>query len=680
MSSSEADATARTGEGREPPAEVTVVFAPSGQRGRFSLQTSVLDAARSLGVDLDSVCGGRGICGRCQVRVSEGEFAREGIRSRASSLSPRGEPEARYDARAGLQQGRRLGCHARLLGDVVIDVPPDSQVHQQVVRKSFDTCDIELDPVIRLCMLELEPGAGSAALTVALERDWGLSRLLVAPAVTADLAAAVHVGGGRVTVAVRDGGAVVAVWPGLRERVLGLALDIGSTTIAAQLCELGTGEALADAGCMNPQIRFGEDLMSRVSYAMLHADGAEQMTIAVRQTLDELAGRLTGEAGATPEEILEIVVVGNPVMHHLFLGADPTPLGTAPFALAIEGPVSESARQLGVGAHASARVYVPPCVAGHIGADTAAVLLAEAPHRRDEVSLIVDVGTNAEIVLGNRERLLACSSPTGPAFEGGQISSGQRAAAGAIERVRIDRETLEPRLKVVGCELWSDDPGFEQAVSSAGVTGICGSGIIEALAEMFLAGILAADGTIRGDLAGRTKRLRPDSRTHCYDLWDGERCITVTQNDVRAIQLAKGALHAGARLLMHEMGVDRVDRIRLAGAFGAHIDPLRAMVLGMIPDCAPERVSAAGNAAGTGARIALLSGRARTEVEALVARIERIETATATRFQEEFVNAMTIPHALDPFVRLREATELPEAAGAPTNQASRRRRRPRRRR
>ena len=243
-----------------------------------------------------------------------------------------------------------------------------------------------------------------------------------------------------------------------------------------------------------------------------------------------------------------------------------------------------------------------PCIAGHVGADTAGVILSEAPHLRDEVNLIVDVGTNAEIVLGNRDRLLAASSPTGPAFEGAQISCGQRAAPGAIERVRIDPVTLEPRFRVIGSDVWSDDPAF----AGTSVTGVCGSGIIEVIAELHLAGVLTTDGTIDGALAARSPRIVPDGRTFAYVLSDGEPELTITQNDVRQIQLAKGALHAGCMLLLERYGIDRVDRIRLAGAFGNHIDPVYALVLGLVPDCDPEHVTSAGNAAGTGARIALL--------------------------------------------------------------------------
>jgi uncharacterized 2Fe-2S/4Fe-4S cluster protein (DUF4445 family) len=310
-----------------------------------------------------------------------------------------------------------------------------------------------------------------------------------------------------------------------------------------------------------------------------------------------------------------------------------------------------------------------------VGADTAGMILAERQDLSPRLTLLVDVGTNAEIVLGNETRLLACSSPTGPAFEGAQISSGQRAAPGAIERVRIDPATLECRFKVIGSDLWSDEAGFAEAVARSGVTGICGSGIIEVIAEMYLAGIISQDGVIDGTLNARSARIVPTGRTFAYTVHAGPPLLQVTQNDVRAIQLAKAALRAGVQLLMDRMGVTQVDRIRLAGAFGSHIDVKYAMILGMIPDCELSQVSSAGNAAGTGARIALLDKTSRKTIEDLVHRVEKIETAIEPRFQEHFVAAMGIPHSTEAYPQLRKAVPLPEAKAAAPRSGTRGRRR-----
>jgi len=663
--------------------EHRVVFLPSGRRGSFAGGTTVLEAARRLGVDLDSVCGGRGICGRCQVEVSEGEHAKLGISSSAENLSPIGGVERAYAADRGLSAARRLGCTACVTGDVVVDVPPESQLYRQVVRKEADAHPIEVDPVVRLYLVDVEqPELASSKsdlmrLREALEREWELAGLSCDQAVLATLQTTLRSGSWRATVAVHDGDTITGVWPGLHDRMFGIAFDVGSTTVAGHLCDLSTGDVLASAGEMNPQIRFGEDLMSRVSYVMMNPGSQKELTRAVRGCLAKLTAELASSAVVERTEILEVTVVGNPVMHHLLLGLDPTELGGAPFALTVDEALRLPARDLGLPVHPGARVYVLPCIAGHVGADTAGVILSEGPHLLDEVNLIVDVGTNAEIVLGNRERLLAASSPTGPAFEGAQISCGQRAAPGAIERVRIDPTTLEPRVRVIGCEAWSDEPGFD----GAQVTGVCGSGIIEAIAELHLAGILTTDGTIDGDLATRTPRIVADGRTFSYVLWDGEPLLTITQNDVRQIQLAKAALHAGCRLLMDRYGLERIDRVRLAGAFGSHIDPVHALVLGLVPDCHPDRVTAAGNAAGTGARIALLNRAARAEIESVVRRVEKVETAVEPRFQEHFVHAMAIPHDTDPYLRLAAAIKLPprrEAMSAERAQRPRRRARERR--
>ena len=639
---------------------------PSGRRGQFPVGTPVLDCARQLGVDIDSVCGGRGICGRCQVLVAQGEFAKHGITSQLDHVSPRGEPENRFDRRKGLAPERRLSCHALLWGDVVIDVPPDSQVHKQIVRKRAEIRDIKMDPAIRLHYCEVEepdmhnPLGDFERLTKALREQWEIEDLeKVDIAVLRMLQKALRDGDWKVTVAVHRGSRITAVWAGFLDKALGLAFDIGSTTIAGHLCDLSTGEVLNSGGLMNPQIRFGEDLMSRVSYIMMNPGGEEDLIASIQASISDLAKEIVDEVGANPDHVLNVTVVGNPIMHHLFLGINPIELGGAPFALTTNSGMTLWATEVNLTTiNPDARVYMLPCIAGHVGADTAGVILSEEPYLRDEMTLIVDVGTNAEIVLGNRHHLLAASSPTGPAFEGAQISSGQRAAPGAIERIRIDPETLEPRFKVIGSDLWSDETGFAEETAATGVTGICGSGIIEALGEMLLAGLLLSEGTIDGTMAAKSPRVQADGRTFKYHIHDGDVPITVTQNDIRAIQLAKAALYAGAALLMDKMEVDHVDRVVLAGAFGTHIDPKYAMIIGMIPDCGLDRVVAAGNAAGTGARIALLNQQSRDEIQRIVKTITKVETAVEPRFQEHFVKAMSLPHLDAPYPQLQ--AEVPE--------------------
>ncbi|QBF31787.1 ASKHA domain-containing protein [Thalassococcus sp. S3] len=656
-----------------------VVFTPSGKRGHFPVGTPILTAARQLGVDLDSVCGGRGICSKCQITPSYGEFPKHGVTVAETALSEWNAVEQRYDDKRGLKPGRRLGCQATVQGDVVIDVPPESQVHKQVVRKAATARAITMDPATRIYFVTVEepdmhsPTGDLERLARALETQWDIAEISADLTLLTKLQPVLRKGKWEVTVALhtpRDAGPaqVIEIWPGLHEGGLyGLAIDLGSTTIAAHLTDLETGAVLASSGLMNPQIRFGEDLMSRVSYAMMNPGGDREMTSAVRDAINELTTAIAAEGDIDPALIVETVFVCNPVMHHLLLGIDPVELGQAPFALATSEAISVPAKALDLSAqNPRAQVYILPCIAGHVGADAAAVALSEEPGKSEDLVLMVDVGTNAEILLGNTSRVLACSSPTGPAFEGAQISSGQRAAPGAIERIEIDVATKEPRFRVIGSDLWSDEDGFAAATSVTGITGICGSGIIEAVAEMRMAGLLDESGLIGSAAQTGTDRCVPDGRTHSYVIHDaraeGGPRITVTQGDIRAIQLAKSALYAGARLLMDEMGVERVDRVVLAGAFGAHISPKHAMVLGMIPDAPLDKVSSAGNAAGTGARIALCNRAARREIEAVVQQITKVETAIEPKFQEHFVAANAIPHKTDPFPELAKIAPLPQVA------------------
>ena len=615
-----------------------VVFTPSGLSGTVADGTTILEAAVQLGADLDTVCGGRGICGRCQVEPSIGEFAKWAITTGVDALSPWGVLEQNYRGKRALVDGRRLGCSAKICGDVVIDVPAESQIHKQVIRKKVDVGALTIDPVFTLHYV------AEGAIDDALARGWNLAvvadskrRLIEAAASEPPLTAVVeHDGSGACW--------ITATFPGYVDRIVGLAVDVGSTTIAGHLVDLATGEVLATAGRMNPQIRFGEDLMSRVSYVMMNPGGEVELTAVVRAALNDIAREVHELADVPLEHVVDVTLVGNPIMHHLVLGLDPTPLGQAPFPLQVEGSYRATAASIGLDLP-NAMLYVAPCIAGHVGADTAAAILNEGPHRDTTLQLLVDVGTNAEIVLGNSTHLWACSSPTGPAFEGAQISSGQRATAGAIERVAIDRDTFEAKCKVIGCDLWSDEPGFAEATASSGITGICGSGIIEAISEMVSCGIIDRSGTIRGDLAAQTPRIEADERVFSYRLFGS---ILVTQADVRAIQLAKAALKAGIDLLMEHAQLTAVDEIRLAGAFGAHIDPAHAMVVGLIPDMDVAQVRAVGNAAGSGAVRLLLSNAQRREVEAVVHDVTKIETAIEPRFQEYFVTALAFPRSSAP--------------------------------
>ncbi len=659
--------------------EPLVVFTPSGKRGYFAKGTTILNAARKLGVDLDSVCGGRGICSKCQITPSYGEFPKHGVRVTSDALSVWNSVEQRYHEKRGLISGRRLGCQAQVGGNVVIDVPVESQVHKQVVRKAASDRVITMDPATKLYFVHVEepnmhePTGDLERLSKALKNQWNINSITCDLRNLSQLQRTLREGKWKITVALfkdqkLETPKIISCWPKLHEAgIYGLAVDLGSTTIAAHLTDLESGALIASSGIMNPQIRFGEDLMSRVSYSMMNPGGDLEMTKSIREAINVLVSDIAKEANIARELILEVVIVCNPVMHHLLLGIDPIELGQAPFALATSEAIRLGAAELCLNSmNPSAQCYILPCIAGHVGADAAAVALSEQPNKSDDLVLIVDVGTNAELLLGNKSRVLACSSPTGPAFEGAQISSGQRAAPGAIEHIEIDPLTKNPRFRVIGSELWSDEEGFEDATSAIGISGICGSGIIEAVAELRIAGLMDQNGLLGSAETTGTPRMIADGRTYSYLIHDtskiGGPIISITQNDIRAIQLAKSALYAGAKLLMDEMGIDSVDRIILAGAFGAHISSKHAMVLGMIPDAALEKVFSAGNAAGTGARIALCNIQSRADIEKIVRQIIKLETAIEPKFQEHFVAANAIPHKTDTFPELKKIVSLPNVS------------------
>ena len=641
-----------------------VIFTPSGKRGEVKEGTYILTASRQLGVDLSTVCGGHGKCTQCKIQLGTGDFPKHQISSDPSHLSTVTSAENYQIGDEALAQGYRLGCQAKIMGDVVIDIPASSQTHEQVIRKAASEIEIDAKPAVQLVTVEVEeaemhiPSGDLERLQDSIEFETGISNISIEPTVLPQLQKALRKGKWTVTVALYEKLKIIAIWAGEQTQAYGIAVDIGSTTIAGHLCELETGKVLATHGLMNPQIRFGEDVMSRVSYAMMNAGGDKEMTDAVRNSICDLTDALIKEANIERDKLLDAVFVGNPIMHHLFLGIDPVELGGAPFALAIQTSLTLPASNLNLNLAVGAQVYIPPCIAGHVGADAASVALAESPYNNKEITLLIDVGTNAEIILGNKDKLVAASSPTGPAFEGAQIESGQRAAPGAIERVRIDPETLEPRFKIIGSDLWSTDDKFD-----ASVTGICGSGIIEAVATMLLAGIIKRDGVIDGNKSEKSSLVIKNGKTWAYQLYkDDNTNIIITQNDVRAIQLAKATLYASIRLLMDKIPVNKIGNIRFAGAFGAHIDPKYAMVLGMIPDCPLEQVKTIGNAAGTGARMALSSVAARREIEREVVKMEKIETAIESSFQEYFINAMAIPHKVDTFENLSQLVSLPAAS------------------
>ncbi len=651
----------------------TVILQPSGRRGQVEEGKSVREAARELGVEIESICAENATCGKCIVLVEEGRFERYDIESKRENLSPVDAAEKAYfDRRPNLLKSKgwavgkvRLSCQCKVLGDVLINVPEESRGNKQIVRKSARERQIEIKPSIRKYLVTMTPPnlerpiADWERLAKGLETSMGLVRrgeenlpkwsdLKIDYMCLRTLSQTLREANWEVTVSVWQDQEVVQVQPGLVEESYGAAVDIGSTTIALYLCDLRTGAILAAESEMNPQIVYGEDIMSRIQYTIEHKDGLEKLHKAVIDILNKLLKLSARKAKIKTENILEMVLVGNSTMHHLVLNLPPKDLGRAPFVPAIHHSVDIKARELGLHINTSGNIHVLPTIASFIGADTSGVLLAEEPHKQDENWLIIDVGTNAELVLGNRNRLVCTSTPTGPALEGAHVEYGMRAAPGAMERVQIDEKTLEPKYKVVGIEGWNTD----HADFNGQVKGICGSAIIDAVAEIFRVGIIDSRGKFKRGL--KSRRIREGASGMEYIIAFANetsigRDIPITQQDVRQIQLAKAALFTAARTLLKRSNLQSPDKIILAGGFGSYIDKEKAMLIGLIPDCPLENVYAVGNAAGDGARIALLNIEKRKEVETVTRRVERFELPTDPEFQNQFMLATSLPHMSEPF-------------------------------
>jgi len=629
-----------------------VIFQPSGRRGEIPEGTTVLEASRMLGVGIESVCGGKKSCGKCKIRIDPGGLDQHGIHSQPNHLSPFTEAEGKILEKNEQAQGIRLACAASIQGDVLIFVPEENRTGAQVIRKEAGEKEIRLNPAVRLFTVTLsppeldDPQADYERLVAALAERYGLPRPEIDYPALLDLGGALRKGNWTVTAALRLEKEILAVFPGEVEEAYGLAVDVGSTTVAGYLCSLKTGKLIGAESLMNPQVAFGEDVIARITYVSDQPDGLEKMRTAIIDGLNGLIRTVAAHAGLSPADILELTLVGNTAMHHLLLGIDPRPLGLSPFTPAVHRSLDLKARDLGLVVHPSANTHILPIEAGFVGADNVGVLIAEEPYRRDEMTLIIDVGTNGEMILGNRERLLSASCATGPALEGAHIRFGMRAAPGAIERIRIDRGTLEVSFKIIGDERWR--PEFR----ITGARGICGSGIIDGVAELYRTGIIDRSGRFRTDLNATRLRLN-DGKPEFVIAWPEEtslaEAITINQQDVRSVQLAKGALYAGAKLMMKKLGIAKLERVVLAGAFGSYIDKTAAMLLGMFPDCDPECISSVGNAAGDGARIALLDRDKRLEAEEMARRIEYLELTLEKEFQEEFMAAMFIPHMKDSF-------------------------------
>ncbi len=633
-----------------------VIFQPSGRRGNVDEGMTIKQASQELGVEIEGICGEKATCGKCKVRVEEGFFAKYGVDSGMDNLSPINEAEKKLLTPQQQEDGYRLSCQARIHGDVVLFVPEESRVGKQIVRKEAGEISVELRPSVKKYYVEIAPPTLDDSLgcwerlQAELGKSFALSGLSIDYQVLRGLQSVMRRDGWKATVSVWMGGEVVNVEPGLVEKGYGLAVDIGTTTVAAYLCDLTTGEVIATESMMNPQVAYGEDVMSRISYSMTHSDGLDSMNQAIIKSINKLAGRVAAAAGIKRSAIVDMTVVGNTCMHHIFLNVDPQYIGRAPFSPALHHSVDVKARDLGLRISPGSYVHILPIEAGFVGADNVGVLIAEEPYNQDDMLLIIDIGTNGELVLGNRGKLVSSSCATGPAFEGAEIKFGMRAAPGAIEAIKIDLDTKEVRFKVIGREDWNTE------IDDVGAKGICGSGIVDAVAQLFVAGVI--DRTGRFNTGLKTSRLRvTEGQPEFIIAWANETSlgqdIVLCQQDVRNIQLAKGAMYAGAKLMMRNLGVKKLDKIILAGAFGSYIDKESAAVIGLFPDCAPENICAVGNAAGDGARIALLNVDKRAEANEIARKVEYIELTVEPDFQTVFSQAMWFPHMKDSFPHLK---------------------------
>ncbi|GAB4256575.1 MAG: ASKHA domain-containing protein [Thermoleophilia bacterium] len=643
----------------------TVIFQPSGRRGQVEEGKSILQASRELGVEIEAICGEKRTCGKCKVRIEDGFFERYGVESSRNHVSEWRPVEAKFFTEERREQGYRLACVSKIHGDLVVFVPEEARAGGQVVRKAVTDRKINVNPSVRTYYIEMEPPTLHDPLgdyervCNALKEQHGLDAPLLDYKVLLGMPDTLRAAGWKVSVSIWFGGAapeIVRIAPGKVDRSIGLAVDVGTTSVAAYLCDLTTGEVLNYDSMMNPQVPYGEDVMSRITYAMSHEDGIHKLQDAIIEGINTIASRITEAVGFTHEDILELAIVFNTAMHHCFLGIYPEHLGLAPYAPALHHSINIKARDLGLKFCPGANVFVLPNEAGFVGADNVGVLIAEEPYNKDDRALIIDIGTNGELIMGNKEKLISSSCATGPALEGAHIKFGMRAAPGAIEKIYINPETKEPRYKVIGKDKWSDEMDPE----TIGTKGICGSGIIDAVAELFKAGIIDKTGKfVKNQEHPRIRR--GDDGDEYVLAWANEtsigRDVTITIKDVRAVQLAKGALYAGAKIMMQKLGYDTLDRVVLAGAFGSFIDREESLVIGMFPDVPVTKAYAVGNAAGDGARMALLDADKRKEADEWARKVEYIELSVEPAFEKEFMMAMHLPHMKDKFPNLKTLLE-----------------------
>jgi uncharacterized 2Fe-2S/4Fe-4S cluster protein (DUF4445 family) len=671
--------------------KVMVIFQPSGRRGEVPKDSNIIEASRLLGVDIEALCGEKKVCGKCIVRIEEGHFEKYNIQSSMDNVSPWKDEEAKFINKERRNKGFRLGCVAKITGDILVFVPEESRAGKQIVSKAARDIHIDHDPAVKIYTVQLEGPTFEnkigdfERLCNGLEREFGLTDLTIDILTLRQLPTALRQENWLLTVSVWNDKEIVRVRPGRIETSYGIAIDVGTTTCAGYLCNLQTMEVINTASLMNPQCKYGEDVMARITFSMTTPDGLQRMSDDIIEGLNDLIGKAIadthppkkkvkkkkGEKGPdvykeapekdktylrlTKEDIEDITIGFNTAMNHILLGLNPEYVGLAPFPPVIHHSLDIRARDLKLDINPSSYVFVLPNEAGFVGGDNVGVLLAEEPYKHDETQLIIDIGTNGELILGNRHKLISSSCATGPAMEGAQLSFGMRAAPGAIERIEIDPDTFDVDYKVIGREATRKFSKPEEMKAK----GICGSGILDVLAELYSSGVITKTGVFNKKALKDHPRYRMNADTGQPEFILAfknessiDKDIVITQKDIRQIQLAKGALYAGCKLMMKRMGVEKVDKVKIAGAFGTHVDRTKALVMGLFPDCKIENIFGVGNAAGDGCRAALLNVQKRVEANWCSRNVEYLELTVEPTFEQDFMEAMQLPHMKDKFPHL----------------------------
>ena len=591
--------------------ELTVDFEPLGRRARVARGATVWEAARQAGVGLNAVCGGGGTCGTCRVRVVAGE------------VTPPTEAE---DEAVG--EGLRLACQARVMTDVRVDVPLSSITAPQRAQVEGLERAVELDPTVRFFDVAVAASSLSDLRADTTRIREAVGELRFDHRAIQRLPGVLRENGWQARVVTWDGEVIAVMLTGTAP--LGLAVDIGTTKVAAYLVDLESGKTLGAAGTMNPQIAYGEDVMARIAYAMDGEAQAQELQQAITEGLDGLASDLCAQVGRDSGEIVEAVLVGNTCMHHLVLGLPVEQLGLAPYVPALADAYDLKARDVGLDFAPGANVHFLPNIAGFVGADHVAMVLATGIHEASEITVGLDIGTNTEISLAVEGRLLSCSCASGPAFEGAHIHDGMRAAPGAVEWVRLVDERVE-----------------YQTIDDAPPVGICGSGILDGVAELRKIDVVRANGAIRSDDHPRVRGTGKDTEFLLVPAGErgAPRDIVINRRDINEIQLAKGAIRAGIEVLLEEAGLEdaQVERVVVAGAFGTYLDVGSALAVGMFPPLPRERFVQVGNAAGMGAKLVLLSRRCREVAQEIAGRMMYVELTTHSGFVTAYTAALMLP-------------------------------------